>query len=354
MAKDTPKTRVAAKGKSRIAPARTRSTTARPNVRPAAPALEAQDEEDAIYSLDDLVKRRGEATVEEVLAYVGGVDKADLVREGRAVATSRIDRDAARLYGKADAFLKKATESQRDALLGLSDDLLRIAIWAARQGSRLAAARDGSVTKAGSAKAAREAAAEAARRKGRAVREQLATALRTLSGGDPRLLKKIDGAYGVAPDAGKLATSLAALVKVGRETLADRSDAAAQRRKGTRFDAAKLDAIEALAGEIRKAGDAAAAVTASASVDQTEVDTWDGMNLLLLEMIIDIFDAGHAVDPSVPRLVPISLGRYFSPRRTRPEKPAETAPVTSPQPPAAEPKAPPAELQPQPQAGAPT
>ncbi|AUX24988.1 uncharacterized protein SOCEGT47_055290 [Sorangium cellulosum] len=326
----TPKTRAAARGTSRIAPKV--KTTAKAKAQPAAPAQDTQDEEEAIYSLDELVERRGEATVEEVRAYVGGVEKADLVREGRAVATSRIDRDAARLYGKADAFLRKATEAQRDALLGLSDDLLRVAIWAARHGSRLAAARDGSKAKAGSAKAAREAAADAARRKGRGVREQLTTALRILSGGEPRLLKKIDGAYGVAPDAGKLATSLAALVKVGRALLADTSAAAEQRRKGTRLDAAKLDEIEALAGEIRKAGDAAAAVTASASVDQTEVDTWDGMNLLLLEMIIDLFDAGHLVDPSVPRLVPISLGRYFSPRRTKPEKPTEEAPATSPQP----------------------
>lgn len=304
----------------------------KPTAQLAASAQEVQDAEEAVYSLDDLVARRGEATLEEVLAYVGGVEKADLVREGRAVATSRIDRDAARLYGKADAFLRKATEPQRDALLGLSDDLLRTAIWAARHGSRLAAARDGGVAKAGSAKAAREAAAEAARRKGRGVREQLTTALRTLSGGEPRLLKKIDGAYGVAPDAVKLAASLAALVKVGREILADGSEAAARRRKGTRLGTEKLDEIEALAGEIRKAGDAAAAVTASASVDQTEVDTWDGMNLLLLEMIIDLFDAGHLVEPSVPRLVPISLGRYFSPRRTKPEKPTEEAPPAAPQP----------------------
>ncbi|XXX77810.1 hypothetical protein WMF30_03420 [Sorangium sp. So ce134] len=322
----TTKTQAAARGTSRIAPKA--RTAAKAKVQPAAPTREMQDEEDAIYSLDDLVARRGESTVEEVLAYVGGVEKADLVREGRAVATSRIDRDAARLYGKADAFLRKATEAQRDALLGLSDDLLRTAIWAARRGSRLAAERDGSVAKAGSAKAAREAAAEAARRRGRGVREQLATALRTLSGGEPKLLKKIDGAYGAAPDAAKLARSLAALVKVGREILADRSEAAQQRRRGTRLDAARLDQIEALAEEIRKAGDAAAAVTASASVDQTEVDTWDGMNLLLLEMVIDVFDAAHQVDPSVPRLVPISLGRYFSPRRTKPEKPGEEAPAT--------------------------
>ena len=46
-----------------------------------------------------------------------------------------------------------------------------------------------------------------------------------------------------------------------------------------------------------------------AAVSQAEVDLWDGVNLLLLECILDLFEAAHALEPSVPRLLPLVLRR---------------------------------------------
>ena len=89
---------------------------------------EAVDPEDEVYSLEELVRKHGDATEVEALAFIGDVTKADLVEEGTAVGTSRIDVDAARIYGRASTFLAAATDEQRDALPGISEHTLRVAI----------------------------------------------------------------------------------------------------------------------------------------------------------------------------------------------------------------------------------
>jgi hypothetical protein len=64
-----------------------------------------------------------------------------------------------------------------------------------------------------------------------------------------------------------------------------------------------------------------------AEVAQADVDYWDGINLALLGQLIDLFEAGHQTDPTVPRLVSIALRSYFSPN-----KKAKPAPATKPTP----------------------
>lgn len=85
------------------------------------------------------------------------------------MATSRIDKDAARLYGKAADLFDRATEEQLDALVGVSRDMLRIAVWAAYQGSRRWEAREKGMAKAGASKQARSGQAEAVRAQRRVV-----------------------------------------------------------------------------------------------------------------------------------------------------------------------------------------
>lgn len=92
-------------------------------------------EETKTHTLPELVKELGEATEEEVAHYIEGKTDAELIEEGADVGTTRIDTDAARLYGLASDFFKKATPEQRGAVMGVSPAYLRVGAWAALQGS---------------------------------------------------------------------------------------------------------------------------------------------------------------------------------------------------------------------------
>jgi hypothetical protein len=46
-------------------------------------------------------------------------------------------------------------------------------------------------------------------------------------------------------------------------------------------------------------------------VSQDEVDLWDGYSLVLFERIVRIFEAGRAIDPTVPRLMPMALRGWW-------------------------------------------
>ena len=62
---------------------------------------------------------------------------------------------------------------------------------------------------------------------------------------------------------------------------------------------------------------------------QADVDLWDGINLLLLERILDLFDVGHTLENSVPRLIPMALRRFYqsgSPSKLKPQPPMPQTP----------------------------
>jgi hypothetical protein len=287
-----------------------------------------ENEDEPVYTLPELAGRFGDAAEEDVVPYVAGISKADLIERGRRVATSRIDKDAARMYGIAADFTARATEEELNAMPAFSKILLQRAVWAAYQGSLKAEARQAAVSKAGSAKEARQTDAATLRTLGLLQRDQMAAALRPLSGRDEKLLAVINAAaYGSVATAKELSNALSVLAGVGRTLLKDKSDAMKKRLEGTRLTEDRLNALEALAGDIRKKGDAAAAPITAATVPQADVDYWDGINLHLLEMLIDMFEAGNAQIPSIPRLVPISLRTVLGLRSA--PKPAEPTPAPS-------------------------
>jgi hypothetical protein len=279
------------------------------------PAVLAESEEPPAYTLPKLVARFFEATEADVLPYVASIAKTDLTERGRRVATSRIDKDCGRLYGIAADFADRATEAELDAMPAFSKRLLGVAIWAAYQGSGKAEQREASASKAGSDKKARQVDAAQLRTQGLLQRDQIAAALRPLAGGDEKLLKKInEAAYGAAASAKELSGVLLTLTGVGRTMLQDKSDAMKKRLEGTRVGDGLFNSLEALAGKIREAGDVAAAPLTATPIAQADVDYWDGINLYLLESLIDMFEAGNAQVPTIPRLVPISLRNLLSSR----------------------------------------
>jgi hypothetical protein len=268
---------------------------------------------ETLYTLPGLIERLGKGSEGDLAAYIEGLTKADLVEEGAKIGTDRIDTDCARLYGMAADFFDRATDQQLDHLMGISPDMLRAAVWAAAQGSQLAQKRAKAAAGAGASKEERLAKAQETRAAALSHRRLLRAALLSLAAGNKTWLTAIEGATGTVEN---LADSLDGLVKVGRRMLKNPSPALKARLNKSRLTLARLTEIETLAEQVRSTSDDAYAVVSRGAVSQAEVDYWDGINLHLLGHFIDVFEAGHELDATIPRLLPISLRNYFRrPRR---------------------------------------
>ena len=75
----------------------------------------------------------------------------------------------------------------------------------------------------------------------------------------------------------------------------------------------------------------------TARVSQVQLDRQDGLCLLLLERLMRAFERGHDLDPTIPRLVPLStrsvIGRAGSGHKSAPPDPLPvpgTAPAPTP------------------------
>jgi hypothetical protein len=86
----------------------------------------------------------------------------------------------------------------------------------------------------------------------------------------------------------------------------------------------RLAEAKALAREVEKVGAEAASVQTAPPVSQTDLDLWDGVNLVLYSLIKDFFEAARAVDPAIPRLTPMALRGYFG-RPSRKRKPGKNS-----------------------------
>ncbi len=296
-------------------------------VKPTAPAPEEEDQTETIYTLPELGARLGAATQAEVDSYTAGMAKADLIQTGAEVATRRIDKDSARLYGIAADFFDKADEDQLDGLLGVSKDMLRVAIWAANEGSGRAESRGKGVQKAGTSKQVRVDQAASLRDKALARRKALRAGLRALAGGQQPVLGAIEVAYGTISSPKAIGDALDALVKIGRSMLTDGNASQKARLAGSRLTKAYLDATAELAKDVREKGEVASAVAGVTGVSQTEVDYWDGINLYFLSTFVDVFEAGNDVDPTIPRLVPISFANGSVPPAPRAATPGHRLPA---------------------------
>ena len=298
-----------------------------PEQRAAAAIVRPVDDAEVTYTLASLVARAGDASLDEVDAFLEGLTDDDLVFDGAKVATSRVTTDCARLYGIASDFWLHATPAQRALLAAVSTDRLRISIWSAAQGesteAELAAQAGGAaVTQAAGAKAS-----AALRKTALDRRDQLDRALIALAGRDAALLHRVQTAYGSAAAPGKALEDLAAL---GQQWLAAPTAGMKIRMRGSHVTPAWLDDSAALGAKARLAVDAGTAPRRATEVSQADVDRWDGRNLELLHELMALFDAGHATDASIPRLQPIALRTHFGRRRMPPAPPpAPPAPPAS-------------------------
>ncbi len=266
---------------------------------------------DQAYTLPGLLGRLTKPVSEsDVKARVVVLDD-QLIELGRRIGTERISVDCARIFGIALDFFTQATPTQRRALLGLSLRTLEVAIWAAHHDAALWQRREQDLRTQASLQKLRGVDAQAVLGQAEGRREQLYEALLGIAGGQPKQVAEVRSDYGQRSTAALLGQSLRALARRGRAYLTTTDADTRVRLLDTAVDEALLTDTEALAARVEQVGPAAKAPRGKASVSQDQVDLWDGYALTFFERIVRVFTAGRAVDPTIPRLVPIALYRWY-------------------------------------------
>ncbi|MGK3989056.1 hypothetical protein WME99_38785 [Sorangium sp. So ce136] len=79
-----------------------------------------------------------------------------------------------------------------------------------------------------------------------------------------------------------------------------------------RLDQDYVERLEDTARELTQVAKTAAARPAGQKVTAGDLDRADGINLILLEQIVRVFERANEQDPTIPRLVPIATRRLFS------------------------------------------
>ncbi|WP_437894315.1 hypothetical protein [Sorangium sp. So ce124] len=284
---------------------------------------EAQDgEQDATHALELLAADVGEPPKSSLKAILAGTTDADLVSVGKTILSSRIVTDAARIYRKAWDFYQQATDEQKRRLRGFSKPLLALAVQQALALEKLDRQRATTNASAGIARAGQDKASEAAQSRAIELRDQAYDALRDASGRDEKLRAQVDAAFGTAATSETLAGGLQQTAKLLRRWLKSDDEALTGRLELASLDESYAKELDDAARELRVAVADATNRPVDAKVTQGALDRADGINILIMGQIIRAFDGAHGIDPTIPRLVPISTRRLFN-RNTK--KKAEAA-----------------------------
>ncbi|MFO0572800.1 MAG: hypothetical protein U1A78_02280 [Polyangia bacterium] len=306
-------------------PAARKPAARKPAPRPATPPPRRTDDLPvARYSLAELGRLIGPATEDEVRTYVGEISAQELSEIGSKVATPRISSECARVYGQAWDFLQRATPEHRRSLIGVSDEYVRIAVWAAFRGHAEHAAREGAVAAAVSDERMHKERGRTLREQATARIEQLYAALDLVIAGHPLYATRLDESYTRSHEPLSQAESLQRLADLGAAVRESKDPGLSARLARSGLSAELLVEIRTLARHVEQAGRGSRGARALPEVTQAEVDRWDGINLTLLRRLIYAFDAAHTLDPTVPRLPLYSLRAYFY---GRPRERAATPPT---------------------------
>jgi hypothetical protein len=277
----------------------------------------------ATQTLSDLAATLPPPTPAQVRAVFGAADPTSFAVVGRRFASAPILTDLSRLYGLAAAFWSGATPEQQDLLRGFSTALLSVAVHTALELDRALEAferhEDHDRTHRAVTTADLGAAwSTAIRRRDLAVR-----ALALVAGDDPAREALLAGATGDAEDADSLARGIDDLARLAETWIAD--PALADVVALARLDLRWAQGLRDIATALREA-ERAARSRMSVRVSQGQLDELDGRNLYLLKLVVDLFAEANDLDPTVPKLVPIAVARYFNPRK---KKKAEASDASS-------------------------
>ena len=303
-----------------------------PGDRPAdpAPSAAAADAElhASAYALPALVARTAAGpaiTTEQVVVYID-VPQEQLVLTGQQVRTERIDVDTARLYGTAYDFFQTASPEQRAAIPGVTPQRLRVSIWAAAQGQAKNRAVLAAQVRGAAAQDLRATDAKQVKEKARGVRDVLYATLFALAAGHKLRVDELRAACARSEKPTELAGALTALADLLDRYQGDPDPKIIARRAEMHLDGALAQQARALAEQVLVRASAEKAPRAATS--NADVDLWDGINLHLLDQLVTMFEAGHALNPTIPRLLPLSLRSWFGtyksvkPKSAEPSQPA--------------------------------
>ncbi|AUX38534.1 MULTISPECIES: hypothetical protein [Sorangium] len=289
----------------------------------AKPTSHLEETDDNDPTLEALAERLGKPEPGLLEALLDGATEAQLVERGRQIASSRVLTDMRRLYATAHACWDGASKDRREKLRGFSPELLALAVEQAIALERLLDVHESAGQKKDATRATRDAGLRERLSRALLLRDQAYEVLRGVAGSGKEAREELAQAVGTAEDPAALARGLAQLAALGRRYLAQKKGPLAVRARLMRLDQDYVERLEEVAEELIQAAKAAGARPAGQKVTSGDLDRADGINLILLEQIVRVFERANEQDPAIPRLVPIATRRLFS---RRPRKKAAGAP----------------------------
>lgn len=264
-------------------------------------------------------------TADQIALYAIRTSPAILIDRGSHIRSEKIRTDMVRLCGIAAEFWPRVTPAQRRLLLGFSEPLLRVTVYAGRKLGEMIEQRSTAIDHRETTLATSTVATQALHDEGMNERERLVTAFEGLVDYDPTLETRLDSAKDRAVDDSALASSLLKLAALGRSLLHDPASIIARQLTDGGVTVAELQEAEALAGRVKAASEQGGARTGG-PISQAELDLQDGICLAHLERVMRVWNRAHEHDPAIPQLLPIATRRLFSPNRKRPVEAAPAAP----------------------------
>lgn len=276
------------------------------------------------YGWAEVVRRAKPPTDSELALYSVQV-APDLLRiEGARISSDRILTDALRWSGQLIDFTTSAPADLQREVRGFSLGLLRVFVAEGHRlyemNQRFQAAK--SVRKAGAR--IDQAAATSSRKLAQAYRRQLVVTIKSAAQQDGAILRSVAEAQGALD----LSAALHALVALTRTLTAAAASLVGQRLILGGVDDAYLGTIETLATQAADNGTRITGPKKSTPVSQGELDVQDGICLALMDQLLLLFDAAHAINPKIPALIPIATRLYFGSRKSV----AKPTPVPAPAP----------------------
>ncbi len=253
----------------------------------------------------------GAATRDEARVITAAYSDAELIALGNDIATPRITSDSLRAYNIAASFFASAAESDLEDL-DLSPDVVRIGAWAAAEDARVNEALRSSKASAKAREAGAIVEAEGTIERAIIEKKKLLGTLRSVG---QRAATEAAIAHALAPAQHKETStgpdvSLKVLAAEGRALLASTDKDIRKRSSLYRLTAARLDKVDALTLEAAKAAKLLSAP--KVVVTQNDVDWWDGVSVVILQSVVQAFQAAHATNPKVPSIDFVSLRKRSS------------------------------------------
>lgn len=289
------------------------------------------------FVLSALAAELGAPSPALIAALLQETPDSELVERGTQIASARVVTDGARMLGIGWTFYKGASAEQKRRLRGCSRELFTLGVSEVLRLEQLLDQQEAQRQHEGSVRQVSAVAQGAAWDTALGLRDQAADALRGAAG-SLQGRAAVTESVGTADSAAALARGLESLAKLlegwlHQATGTERADEALKLRLALfALDAEYVKELRRAAEALRQTEAAAQNRPQTARVSQVQLDRQDGLCLLLLDRLMRAFERGHALDPTIPRLVPLATRSVLSRRRSGQKDAPDTTPAPSPAP----------------------